>query len=140
MRQYTQLNLVCENTEEATKIADALLEHRLIVCAKQVPVESKFWWQGELQTASEVVLLMDSSEDLFFAIEAEVGRMHSYETFVLQELPLVGLSSAAQEWMDENLRPADAGTGYKLSIHSPEDEPAFGDEPAFEEEEIEPQP
>jgi uncharacterized protein involved in tolerance to divalent cations len=48
MRQYTQLNLVCENSEEAAKIADALLEHRLIVCAKQVPEESKFWWKGKV--------------------------------------------------------------------------------------------
>ena len=105
MRQYTQLHLTCENAEEAGLIADTLLEHRLIVCAKLVPVESKFWWQGEVQQASEVVLIMDSSEDLFFAVEAEVGRLHSYETFVLQQLPLVGLSAAALEWMDENLRP-----------------------------------
>ena len=119
MRQYTQLNLVCENAEEATKIADALLEHRLIVCAKQVPVESKFWWKGQLETASEVLLNMDSSEDLFFAIEAEVGRMHSYDTFVLQQLPLVGLSSAAQEWMDENLRPRE---GEKVVVEAEEGE------------------
>ena len=105
MRQYTQLNLICESAEEAGTIAAALLEHRLIVCAKIVPVESKFWWKGEIEQASEVVLIMDSAEDLFFAIEAEVGRMHSYETFVLQQLPLVGLNAAALEWMDENLRP-----------------------------------
>lgn len=105
MRQYTQLHLTCESSEEATTIANALLEHRLIVCAQQIPVQSKFWWKGELEEANEVVLKMDSAEDLFFAIEAEVGRMHSYETFVLQQIPLVGLSAAAQEWMDENLRP-----------------------------------
>jgi periplasmic divalent cation tolerance protein len=107
MRQYTQLHLTCETTEEAGTIADALLGHRLIVCAKQVPVESKAWYKGELEEASEILLIMDSAEDLFFAAEAEVGRLHSYETFVLQMLPLVGLSGAAQEWMDENLRPTE---------------------------------
>ena len=111
MRQYTQLNLVCENSEEATKIADALLEHRLIVCAKQVAEESKFWWKGSIEIASEVMLIMDSAEDLFFAIEAEVGRLHTYETFVLQQIPLVGLNASAQEWMDENLRPRDIEAG-----------------------------
>ena len=115
MRQYTQLNLVCENTEEASKIADALLEHRLIVCAKQVAEESKFWWKGNLETASEVMLIMDSAEDLFFAVEAEVGRLHTYETFVLQQLPLVGLNAAAQEWMDENLRPRDIEASSQAS-------------------------
>jgi periplasmic divalent cation tolerance protein len=107
MRQYTQLHLTCEDTNEATNIGDALLEHRLITCAKQVSVESKAWYKGELETSSEILLIMDSAEDLFFAVEAEVGRLHSYETFVLQMLPLVGLSSAAGEWMDENLRPTE---------------------------------
>jgi uncharacterized protein involved in tolerance to divalent cations len=106
MRSYTQFHLTCADTEEAASIAGALLEHRLIVCAKQIPVTSQFRWHDEIQEASEVLLVMDSAEDLFFAVEAEVGRLTSYETFVLQMLPLVGLSSAAQEWMDENLRPA----------------------------------
>jgi periplasmic divalent cation tolerance protein len=104
MRQYVQLHLTCDSTEEATAIADALLEHRLIVCAKQIPVESKYWWRGELEVASEILLVMESAEDLFFAVEAEVGRLHSYETFVLQALP-ISVSAAAVEWMDENLRP-----------------------------------
>jgi periplasmic divalent cation tolerance protein len=107
VRQYVQLNLTCETPEEATAIADALLEHHLIVCAKQLPVSSKFWYQGELHESNEVMLVMDSAEDLFFAIEAEVGRLHGYVVFVLQMIPLVGLSSAAQQWMDENLRGSD---------------------------------
>lgn len=107
MRQYVQLHLTCEDTAEATRIADALLEHKLIVCAKQTPVESKAWYKGELEESTEILLLMDSAEDLFFAVEAEVGRLHSYEIFVLQMFPMVGLSGAAQEWMDENLRPSE---------------------------------
>jgi periplasmic divalent cation tolerance protein len=109
MRQYTQLQLACEDRHEATLITNALLEHRLIVGAKQVQVESKYRWKGEIEASSEILLIMDSAEDLFFAVEVEVGRLHSYETFVLQQFPMVGLSGAAQEWMDENLRPSEYG-------------------------------
>jgi periplasmic divalent cation tolerance protein len=105
VRQYVQLQLTCTDRDEATQIADALLEHKLICCAKQSPVHSKSFYKGEIEEADEILLLMDSAEDLFFATEAEVGRIHSYETFVLQMFPLIGLSSAAQEWMDESLRP-----------------------------------
>lgn len=105
MRQFAQLQLTCTDTDEATRIADALLAERLIVCAKQLPVESKSLWKGGVEKASEVMLLMDSAEDLFFAVEAEVEKLHSYETFVLQMLPLIGLSVGAASWMNDNLRP-----------------------------------
>jgi uncharacterized protein involved in tolerance to divalent cations len=99
------LQLTCADPDEATQIADALLEHKLICCAKQTQVHSKSVYKGEIEETDEIMLIMDSAEDLFFAVEAEVGRRHSYETFVLQEFPMVGLNSAAQEWMDESLRP-----------------------------------
>ncbi len=108
MRQYTQLHLTCADAEEAGRIAQALLEPRLIVCAKQIPVETSNWWQGQIEQGSEVLLLMDTVEDLLAEIEAEVAKLHSYEIFVLQAFPLIGLSTAAQAWIEENLKPYEA--------------------------------
>lgn len=105
MRQYIQLHLTCADTEEAANIATSLLDQRLIVCAKQMPVTSKSWWRGGVEEGEEIVLVMDSVEDLFTEIETEVARLHSYEVFVLQALPLVGLSVGAQAWVEENLKP-----------------------------------
>jgi periplasmic divalent cation tolerance protein len=102
-REYIQLHLPCADAAEASTIAGALLGQRLIVCAKRLPVESAYWWQGQIEQGSEELLIMDTAADLFDAVEAEVAQLHSYETFVLQALPLARLSAAAQAWMDENL-------------------------------------
>jgi periplasmic divalent cation tolerance protein len=103
-RQYIQLQLTCADAEEAATITGALLGAHLIVCAKRLPVESANWWQGEIEQGSEVLLLMESAEDFFPAIEEEITKLHSYETFVLTSTPLLDVSAGARVWMDENLK------------------------------------
>jgi periplasmic divalent cation tolerance protein len=102
-RRYCQLLLTCEDAAEAGRIADTLLQQHLIVCAKQIPVTSKYWWESELESAKEVQLVMESAEDLFDAVEREVTKLHSYESFVLQSVPFGRVSGKARAWMDQNL-------------------------------------
>lgn len=101
--KFCQLWLTCEDKAEATKIAKALLDKRLVVCAKQLPVSADFIWYGKVDQNEEILLVMESREDLFDKVEAEVEKIHSYETFVLQAIPFVNVSKKAQKWLEENL-------------------------------------
>lgn len=74
------LYLTCANQGEADKIVQALLEKRLVVCVKKMPVNSDFLWQGKIDHSSEILLIMDSKEELFGEVEKEVKRLHSYDT------------------------------------------------------------
>jgi periplasmic divalent cation tolerance protein len=103
-RQYITLMLTCADAQEASTIAKALLEDQLIVCAKQLPVAADFRWEGAIDHNEEIMLLMDSAADLFELVEAKVEELHSYDTIVLQALPLLYVSTKARTWMQENLR------------------------------------
>ena len=96
-------------------IALALLREKLIVCAKQIAVQSDFVWKDKVETSNEVLLLMDSREDLFVIVEAEVAKHHSYETFVLVAVPLIRISHTAEEWMNKNLKKPGSSTRPGLS-------------------------
>lgn len=100
---FCQLWLTCVNKEEADKIANTLLVKYLITCAKQVPAASDYRWQGKIEHANEVLLIMDSKLDLFHQIEAEVMKLHSYDTFVLQVVPISKVSSKAEKWLKDAL-------------------------------------
>jgi len=100
---YIQLILSCTDKTEADKIAQVLLEKRSIACAKQLPVSSNFVWKGQVDHSEEILLVMDSREDLFDEIEAEVKKLHSYETFVLQAVPIIKVSKDAEVWLKETL-------------------------------------
>lgn len=104
MKNFVQLLLTCEDKAEANKIAKALLDMRLIACAKQIPVSADFIWQGDIDHNDEILLIMESREDLFERVEAEVTKLHSYDTFVLQAIPMVKISKKAQAWLNESIK------------------------------------
>ena len=105
--KFVQLLLTCEDQAEAEKIAKALLERRLIACAKFVPIDCMYWWQGKIVNGNEVLVMMESREDLFDLAEAEIAKLHSYDTFVLQALPFDHVSKKATGWLDKELRAGD---------------------------------
>jgi periplasmic divalent cation tolerance protein len=103
MSRYCRLWLTCKDKAEADKIAKVLLDRKLIACAKQVPANSDYIWKDKIESAKEVLLLMESREDLFKKIEKEVTQFHSYDTFVLTATQLERISKKARAWLDESL-------------------------------------
>ncbi len=101
--QFVQLLLTCETRQEAEAIAHALLEQKLIACAKYIPVDCSYWWQGKITEGQEILLLMESREDYFAEVEKVVAKLHSYDTFVLQAVPLQKVSNAATKWLTATL-------------------------------------
>jgi len=101
---FIQLWLTSKDQAEADSIAKVLLEKRLVACAKKLPVSSDFVWKGQVDYSSEILLVMDSREDLFDEIEAEVKELHSYETFVLQAVPFTKISKDAEAWLEGALK------------------------------------
>jgi periplasmic divalent cation tolerance protein len=102
-RNYVQLALTCGSWQEAQRTADVLLEKHLIACVEFIEIKSKYRWHGELEEAKEIKLIMESIADNFEKVETEVAKLHSYETFVLQQIPINRLSRSAQVWLTDEL-------------------------------------
>jgi len=68
----------------ARAVAEALLgagETRLAACVNIIPgVESMYWWDGAVQTDSELLLMIKTRRELLPALPREVVRVHPYET------------------------------------------------------------
>jgi periplasmic divalent cation tolerance protein len=101
---FCQLWLSCKDEKEAAAITDVLLAKHLVACAKQIPVGSTFRWQGKIEHDNEVLLLMESRLDLFDQIESEVAKLHSYDTFVLEAMPVAWVSKSAHKWLRQELK------------------------------------
>lgn len=95
------LYLTCANDKEADKIAQVLLEKKLVFCVKKCPVSSSFLWKGKINSANEVLLIMDSLEDNFENVNKEVSKLHSYKTFVLTSTPVTQTTEAVKKWIEE---------------------------------------
>jgi periplasmic divalent cation tolerance protein len=101
---FCQLWLTCTNKEEADKISETLLAKHLVACVRQTPVISNFHWQGKTESANEAMLLMESSLDLFDEVEKEIAQAHSYDTFVLEAVPVAKVSKKAEKWLKAELK------------------------------------
>lgn len=97
------LYLTCADEKEAELITVKLLDNKLVVCVKKSSITSRYYWKGKIESAREILLIMDSSEKLFDRVESEVKKLHSYETFNLVLVPAAKTSNGISEWMKEGL-------------------------------------
>ena len=102
---YIIVFVTTKDKAEAEKIAQALLEEKLIACANVIsPVESCFRWLGKIDTAEECLVIMKSRASLFLELEKSVLALHSYEVPEVLALPIVAGSGAYLAWMGDVLK------------------------------------
>src|SRR3989344_1811869 len=81
MLQYGMINvyITCKDKAEAAKIANALLNKKLIACANYFPIKSVYAWKGKIVNDNEYAVLAKSVKAKFDDIVAAVKQIHSYE-------------------------------------------------------------
>lgn len=73
----------------AEALAAALVGERLAACVNILaPCRSVYRWQGQIETADEVPLLIKTTRDCYAALEAAVRARHPYEIPELIALPI----------------------------------------------------
>ena len=69
----------CPDDATAERIALALVEGRLAACASRAPVQSVYRWNGAVERAGEVQLLIKTSRGRYAALERALRALHPYE-------------------------------------------------------------
>lgn len=83
--------------DQARQLARSLIEQRVAACANVLaPCHSVYRWQGEIETATEVPLLIKTSVARYPALEAAIRAAHPYE---LPEIIAVPLSRGLPEYL-----------------------------------------
>jgi periplasmic divalent cation tolerance protein len=87
---------------EAERAGLALVERRLAACVNMLPgMISHYWWQGKIERAEEVVMIVKTRASLSEAVGAAVREMHSYTTPAIMVLPVESADPDYQRWIVE---------------------------------------
>lgn len=99
----------CPDPDTAQRIADALVAERLAACVNLVPgLRSVYRWQGAIQTADEVLLLIKTTDARLAALTARIQGLHPYELPEVIAVEVAGGLAAYLDWVAEQARTGDA--------------------------------
>lgn len=91
--------------EEANRLARTLVEERLAACATLIPaIQSIYHWQGQVESATETLLLLKTGPDQLTTLEARLHELHSYQIPEFLVLDVEAASQSYVEWLQASLR------------------------------------
>ncbi|GLI36402.1 divalent-cation tolerance protein CutA [Desulforhabdus amnigena] len=105
MTDFSVIFVTVGNENEASKIAQVLVEERWVACVNIVPrIRSVYRWKGEVCSDEEFLLVMKTRSSLFTALQNRILELHSYEVPEIIAVPLTQGLPDYLHWVEENTR------------------------------------
>jgi periplasmic divalent cation tolerance protein len=96
----------CPDAETAEAIANAVVEARLAACVNILaPCRSVYRWQGRVEQAVEVPLLMKTTAECYAALESMIRQCHPYQIPEIVALPVERGLPAYLQWVTDETQP-----------------------------------
>jgi len=91
--------------EQARQIGTVLMERQLAACVNLVPgVESIYRWQGEVETAGEVLGIFKTTRTALGTLEEALAGLHPYEVPEILVVEPAHVSAAYARWVSGETR------------------------------------
>ena len=89
----------CPNRQEAQRIAEALVEQELAAAVNVLAQDSVYRWRGQINQATEFLLLIKSQQENYDAIERIILDMHSYDLPGIAVIPVASGYAPYLAWI-----------------------------------------
>lgn len=100
---YIIILITCPNIKEANNLASLLVSNKLAACVNVIPkIQSIFHWQGKIDRAQEILLLVKTKQGLFNKIARLVRKHHSYDTPEIIALPIIKGNKKYLDWIKKS--------------------------------------
>ena len=103
--KFSLVLVTAPDLKTARALAKAALQAKLVACANLIPkIESHYWWQGKLESAAEVLLILKTPRTRLPELEKLVLAKHPYDTPEFLGLPLNAGSRKYLDWVERSCR------------------------------------
>jgi periplasmic divalent cation tolerance protein len=105
--QFRLVLVTAPSLDCARSLARAALGQRLVACANLTPgLESHYWWQNEIESASEVLILFKTRSQLLAKLHRLILQEHPYDTPEFIVVPVAAASARYLAWWrHETMKP-----------------------------------
>ena len=88
----------------ARALATAALKSKLIACANLIPkVESHYRWQDNIESSTEVLMILKTRKSKLIALEKLILSNHPYDTPEFVILPLSAGNKKYLDWLTDSV-------------------------------------
>ncbi len=89
-----------ENRADGERLAQLLVERELAACVQILPpMVSIYRWQGKIERADEVLLLIKTTRTVYPKLEREIKQNHPYQTPEILALKVEAGLEAYLSWL-----------------------------------------
>lgn len=107
MSQAIVVLVTLPSAQAARQMATTLVEERLAACGNILPgVESIYRWEGEVQRAEEVLLILKTTAEAFALLRERVVELHGYECPEVLRLEVTAGHVPYLEWVAASVTPS----------------------------------
>ncbi len=100
------VHCTCPDDASAARIAEAVVAERLAACVSRLSgVRSTYRWEGAVEQADEVLLLIKTTAARLDALTARIHALHPYELPEVIAVEATGGSTAYLAWVADATRP-----------------------------------
>ena len=71
--------ITTRSSAEAKKISSHLLKKKIVACTNIFPIESMYWWEGEIEENIEFVIFAKTRDENYLKVEKVVKELHTYD-------------------------------------------------------------
>ena len=94
-----------ETQEDGERLAMLLVEHGMAACVQILPpMISIYRWQGAVEQASEVLLLIKTTRAAYPRLETAIKENHPYQTPEIIALPVDAGSGEYLNWLAASVK------------------------------------
>ncbi len=96
--------VTCPTRAAARKVAKGILKKKLAACVNIVGgLESHYWWKGKVEKATEVLLLIKTTQSRVAEVTSEVQSLHSYDVPEIVFVPFSAGERNYLRWLGESV-------------------------------------
>lgn len=104
MTDLVMIFCTCGTQDEALTIGHSLIEAKLAACVNVLPsIHSIYRWQGNVETAEEVLLIIKTTQERFPAVRDRIAQLHAYDTPEIIAMPVMEGSEGYLAWLRDQV-------------------------------------
>ncbi len=103
MARHIEVITSIDNENKAKAIIEFLLKNHLAACVQKIgPMESKYWWNGKIEEAKEIILVIKTTKSFYKKVEEAILRIHPYEIPEIIARPIIKGYKKYIDWIEDN--------------------------------------